>query len=305
MTRAVLALAVVAALAAPARAQDDVIWVRVHQGDTLDLLAAEYYGDRAQAVWIATANHLTHGRTVHGGDRIKIPIAREIVTAKGDTFESLAATYLGDAGRAEFLAEANAMSIEDSLAAGTILYIPLHVTHVAQAAESLAQVAQTYLGDARQAALLAKYNGLDKTLDKLDKGESIIVPALHVRVRASRLPALDDEAKARHDQQQHAEAAASDALPRAQAAWLRGDFAGVQAALAPVADQLDYLDTRSAVAVGLLLGKAHVAFGQTDAAVAAFAQVLNRRPRYELSAYAESPKVIAAWQKAGGRVAGG
>ena len=299
---AALALALLVALAAPARAQDDVIAYRVHQGDTLDLIAAEFYGDRAQAVWIAAANHLTHGRTVHGGDRIKIPIAREIVTARGDTFESLAASYLGDASRAEFLAEANAMSIEDSLAAGTILYVPLHVVHVAQAPESLAAVAQTYLGDARQAALLAKYNGVDKSLEK---GESIIVPALHVRVRASRLPPLDDEAKARRDQQQHAQAAAADALPRAQAAWLRGDFAGVQAALAPLADQLDYLDARTAVEAGMLLGKAHVAFGQTDAAVAAFGQVLNRRPRYELSPYAESPKVIAAWQKAGGRVAGG
>ena len=302
MRRAVIAAAVLVALVAPARAQDDAVAYRVKQGDSLELIAAEFYGDRSLAGWIAAENKLTHGRTVHGGDRIKVPIAREVVTAKGDTFESLATTYLGDASRAPFLAEANAMSIEDSLATGTTIVIPLHVTHVAQGTESLASVAQSYLGDARQAEMLARYNGLDKTT--LEKGETIVVANLHVRVRPSRLPALDADAKARRDAQHQAVADASEALPRAEAAWLQADFAGVKAALARVADEVDYLDTRSAVEIGLLLGRAHVAFGETDAAIAAFAQVLDRRPRYRLSPYADSPKVIAVWQKAGGHVEG-
>jgi hypothetical protein len=67
---------------------------------------------------------------------------------------------------------------------------------------------------------------------------------------------------------------------------------------------MHYLDVRTAVALGMLAGKAHVAFGEVDAAAAAFTQVLARKPRLTLGSYAESPKVIAAWQKAGGRVDG-
>jgi LysM repeat protein len=302
MTRAV-AVAIVLAYAASARAQpEDTITVRVHEKDTLELIAAELYGDRSEAVWLVTENKLAKGKQVHFGDRIKAPVSRTVVTAKGDTFETLAAAHLGDASRATYLAEANHMSIEDSLATGTELIIPLRVTHVAQATETLASIAQLYFGDAHQAALLQKYNGLDKT--SLEKGEQVIVLGLGVKVKPSRLPGLDGEAKARREHQQKTNAAAAEALPRARAAWLQGDFATVKAALAPLAEQVDYLDARTAVEIGLLLGKANVAFGEGEAATAAFTQVLTRRPRLALSPYAESPKVIEAWQKAGGHVEG-
>ncbi|HEY1558483.1 MAG TPA: LysM domain-containing protein [Kofleriaceae bacterium] len=297
------ALVVLLALVHVAHAQgEDAVAYRMKPGDTLELIAAEFYGDRAQTPWIAAENKLTHGKKPQPGDRIKVPITREIVTAKGDSFESLAATYLGDAGRAAFLADANSISIEDSLAVGTTLLVPVHVTYVAQAPESLAQVAQQFLGDAKQAELLRQYNNFEAGKSSIDKGEPILVPGPKVRVRAGKLPALDGEAKTRRDQQHAATAAAAAALPRAQAAWLRGDFAGVRAALGKLVEQMDYFDAKTAVELGVLLGRADVAFGDTEAAVAVFAQVLNRKPRHALEPYAESPKVIAAWQKAGGRV---
>jgi len=306
VTRAVTRAAILALLfvyAAPALAQpEEAVSYRVHESDTLELIAAEFYGDRSEAVWIAAANKLRKGKQVQHGDRIKVPVTREVVTNKGDTFETLATTYLGDASRASYLAEANGLSIEDSLATGTTLTIPLHVTHVAQGNETLASIAQQYLGDPKQGALLQKFNGLDKA--SLEKGDSIIVLGLGVHVKPSKMPPLDTDSKARREQQRKLVAAVGEALPRAKAAWLQGDFAAVKSALAPLAEQMDYLDTRTVVEVGVLLGKAHVAFGDSDAATAAFAQVLNRRPRYALAPYAESPKVIAAWQKAGGRVEG-
>jgi LysM repeat protein len=294
-------VAVLAAYAAPARAQgDDAVWYRVREGDTLELISAELYGDRAEATWIASENKLKKGKQVHAGDRIKVPVTREIVTSRGDTFESLAAAYLGDASRAPYLAEANSMSIEDGLATGTTVTIPLHVTHVASATETLASVAQLYLGDGKQAALLQKLNGLDKTT--LDKGDSVLVLGIGLRAKPGKLAAPDAEARARREHQKRSVAAVAAALPRARAAWYQGDFAAVKAVLAPLGDDLEYVDAHTAVDAALLLGKAHVAFGENDAAIAAFTQVLNRRPRYVLAAYAVSPKVIAAWQKAGGHV---
>ena len=302
--RQVLAIAVLAASALPAHAQnDDAVTYRVHEKDTLELIAAEFYGDRNAASWIAAENKLAKGKQVHSGDRLKVPVTREIVTSKGDTFETLAATYLGDASRAPLLADANAMSVDDSLATGTTLVVPVHVVHIAPASESLASIAQLYLGDPKQAALLQKLNGLDKAA--VEKGDSVVVIGVALHVKASKIPPLDAEAKSRRDEQHQVATTAADALPKAQAAWLTGDFAAVKGLLSPLAGKLDYLDTRTAIDVGLLLGKAHVAFGETDAAVAAFAGVVSRKPGFTLGAYAESPKVIAAWQKAGGHVEGG
>ena len=62
MKRALLALAVCALLAAPARADRDYLTYKVRPGDSLALLAAEYYGDRNHAVFIMVANKLDHPR---------------------------------------------------------------------------------------------------------------------------------------------------------------------------------------------------------------------------------------------------
>ena len=305
MTRA-LAILVVIAAAAPARAQHEpataVVGYRVRQGDSLELIAAEYYGDRRDAKLIAAENHMKKPRPLGPGERLRIPVTRRIVTSRGDTFESLAQTYLGDARRASYLADYNGMSTDASLPTGTLLEVPLHVTHVATEAESLAHVAEEYYGDAHQAELLLQYNNLDKP--SLEKGDSILVPVLAVHVRDSKLPPLDADARARRDKQHQVATDAAAALPRARGAWLAGDFAGVEAALAQLADETDYLDTPTAVEIGLLLGKAHCAFGETDKAVDAFKAVLDRSPRVTLSSYADSPKVLAAWKQAGGRVDG-
>jgi LysM repeat protein len=301
----VLALLLAAAPVAHADGETDTLTYRVRQGDTVELVAAELYGDKTAAMFVVTENKLLEGkpqrvRPIHAGERLRVPVAREIATAKGDTFESLAQTYLGDAKRAQFLADYNSLSIEDGLAAGTVIEIPPRVTHVAPWPESLAAIATAYFGDAKQADLLKRYNFLDRT--SIEKGESIVVPGL--RVHSTKVVPLDADGKDRHDKQKKAIADATDALPRARSAWMVGDFAGVLAVLAEVDGELDFLDAKTAVEVALLVGKAHVAFDDTDAAVAAFAQVLDRKPRYALGAYADSPKVLAAWRKAGGHVEG-
>ncbi len=304
------ALVVVAVLSAPVLAQVDAIDAvpyRVHQNDTLDLIAAEFYGDKTLSAFIVVENHLADAKTgrvraIHGGDRLKIPVTHEIATAKGDTLEALAQTHLGDARRAPFLAEFNSIAIDDSLAAGTVLTIPLHVTHVATSNESLAQISTTYFGDAKQADMLKRYNNLDRS--SIEKGDSIVVPNLHARVRAGKMPAMDADSKDRRDRQRKAQADIAEALPRARSSWLLGEFAQVKATLEHVADETDFLDAKTAIECAMLLGKAHIAFDERDAAAAAFARVLDRRPHYLLSAYTESPKVLEVWRKAGGHVEG-
>jgi LysM repeat protein len=299
----VKALAIICALSATAMAQEatsDVAY-RVKQGDTIELIAAEFYGDHARTVgFIAEENKLKAPYKVYPGERIKVPVTREIATAKGDTFESLAAQYLGDAKRAPFLAEVNHMQPGDPLATGTVIAIPFHVAYTAQAAESLGQISTELFGDAKQADAIRAYNGLDKP--SVDKGETVLVPVMHVRTRPEHTPTLDADSAQRHDAQKHALADAAMALPVARTAWLEGDFTRVRDVLGPVAKRFDYLDNATAIDLGVLLGKADVAFDDKEAATALFRDVLARSPGQTLSAYSESPKVLEAWRTAGGSV---
>lgn len=303
MIRGAIVAIVAVAVARPVRAQpaSEAINHRVRQGDSLELLAAEYYGDRNDAVFIVTENKLTKPFKIYPGERVRIPASRLIVTEANDSFDTLAGTYLGDARRGSFLADFNGLSWDDNdiIAGGTELEIPFHVIHTATAPESLAAISTAFYGDAKQADVLRAYNFLDKT--ELDKGESIIVPALHVHVRAAKLPPIDAEAKARRDRQRAAATAAARALPKAHTAWVRGDFAAVRAALSPIEPDLEYLDVPTAVDVGLLAARADIAFDDSEHALALFKRVYERRRQLALSAYRESPKVIAAWNRSAAR----
>lgn len=295
-----LALAVLLVLGGIALAQPTMTQTyRVKQRDTLDVIAAEYYGERAHAVFIVAENKIKNGRVLPG-QRLRVPVTKEITTGKGETFASLAATHLGDERRAGFLADYNNMPVDESLATGTAVTIPFHVAHTAETNESLAQVSARYFGDGKQADVIRLYNFLER--NTLEKGESIVVPVLAVRVRASRLPPLDTESKDRRRQVAKIAEATSTALPAARAAWLQGDFAHVRQVLEPFGDQLEYMDSATATAVGMLLGKAQLAFDNIDGAIAAFEQVRERKKDHKVTAYSESPKVIAAWKQAGGLV---
>lgn len=303
-TAALAAVAVIATsplrVALAQDAPSNAIVHRVRQGDSLELIAAEVYGDRARAAFIIAENKLARTRPLRPGERLRIPMLREVATSPGDTFESLAGIYLGSTRRAPFLAEFNGIPVDDSLAAGTVITIPLTVVHTAPTTESLAEVARSYFGDTRQAEMLRRYNFLDKRV--LDKNESLIVPAYQVRFASARQPALDPGSKTRRDHRRDAAAKAARALPAAQQAWKVGDYTGVEAALGDLERDLDYLDAADAAEIGVLLGATRVAHGASERALATFKRVIDRQPHHALRAYDWSPKLLAVWRNAGGQV---
>jgi LysM repeat protein len=305
LVTAVTAATMVAVVTGPrvAHAQDatnNARLYRVKQGDSLELIAAEFYGDRTKAVFIMVENKLTHARPLKPGERLRIPVNREITTSPGDTFESLASAYLGNARRATFLADFNGIPQDDSLPAGTPIAIPFTITHTAAATESLADIARAYFGDGKNADMLRRYNFLEKT--SLEKGESLIVPVNQVRLSAAKMPTLDADAKARRDHRRESSARVAKALPAARQAWKDGDFAGVKGALAQLEPDLDYLDVNDAVEVGVLLGAAHVAYDDAELATASFKRAIDRQSQHVLRRYEYSPKILEIWQKAGGQV---
>ena len=280
----------------------DTLAYRARKGDTLSLIADEFYGDRTKAIFIMVANKITHARPLKAGERLRIPVSRQITTAPGDTFRTLATTLLGDERRGPFLAEFNGMRAEDRLASGTALSIPFTVTHTAQATESIASIAAAYFGDSRNAAMLRAYNFLDR--DAIDKGTPLIVPVVNVRLQAAKMPALDAESRARRERQQLAQGRAAQALPAARQAMRAGEFGAVRAALAEVELDIDYLVVDQAVEVGILLGSLHLAAGDTRPALEWFKRVRERAPDHRLSPYQHAPKIVALWKDAGGSVEG-
>src|SRR5262249_13768701 len=85
--RAAIIIAALVMASIPARAgSDDTVTHVVQAGDTLELLAAEYYGDRGDSLFIMAANKMLHPRPLKKGERIRVPVSREITTSVGDTF---------------------------------------------------------------------------------------------------------------------------------------------------------------------------------------------------------------------------
>ncbi|MGH9886023.1 MAG: LysM peptidoglycan-binding domain-containing protein, partial [bacterium] len=255
----VLAIAMLGGLRV-AHAQElpnDTVVHRVRQGDSLELIAAEFYGDRTKAVFIMVANRMTHVRPLRPGERLRVPISREVATSPGDTFESLAASYLGSARRGPFLASFNGLSSDDGLPAGTVIMIPFTIAHTAGSVESVSDIAKAYFGDGKNTEMLRRYNFLDRAA--IEKGEVLLVPVYTVRLTPAKAPPLDTESRARREHRREAVGRAAKALPAARQTWRDGDFAAVKAALAPLDNDLDYLDSSDAVEIGVLLGSAYVA----------------------------------------------
>jgi hypothetical protein len=242
-------------------------------------------------------NKLERARPLRPGERLRIPINREITTSPGDTFETLAGTYLGNARRGVFLAEFNNMSPEDRLPAGTQLQVPFTVTHTADGRESLASISATYFHDSKRGELLQRYNFLEKSV--LEKGDSIAVPVNHVRLQAAKMPPVDAESKKRRAARHDAAQRAASALPRAWQAWRAGEYPRIATLLVEL--DPDYLDTAEAVDLGLLRGLAHVAAGKVELAKEAFKAVRARDEAHVLRRFDYSPKIVELWEEVGGQ----
>ena len=267
---------------------------RVRKGDTLELLAAEYYGNRIHKIYIMVENGLDHERALKPGERLRIPVSERITTAVGDTLEALAESYLGSASRAKYLAEFNNLEEDTTLALGQEILIPLRVSYRAKGNEKLRDVALGLFANAKQATLLRDYNGLES--DDLQPGQVIIVPVPKLEVQVSKRKPADADSAARAGKRAQMTRQAQEALPTARAAWQAGEFTLVKHHLTKL--DIDYLDTDLASRVGILLGATYIAFDDEDSALALFARVLSRAPELTLDPREHSPKVRKAWERA-------
>lgn len=267
---------------------------RVRKGDTLELLAAEYYGNRVHKIYIMVENGLDHDKPLKRGQRLRIPVSQRITTSAGDTLAALAETHLGSVKRTGYLAEFNHLEASSTLALGQVVTVPMRVNYRAKGNEKLRDIALGLFADAKQAKLLRSFNMLDT--DELRPGQVISVPVPKVQLQASKYRPTDAVASARATERLDMIEKAQQALPKARIAWRSGDFEEAKHQLTPI--NIDYLDTDLATKAGLLLGSAYLAYDDEDSALAVFGKVLRRNPELVLSAKEHSPKVRAVWNRA-------
>lgn len=267
---------------------------KVRKGDTLELLAAEYYGNRVHKIYIMVENQLDHVRPLKLGEFLRIPISEQITVAKGDTLAGLSETYLGDAKKVAYLADANGLTTESSLALGQEVTVPMQVRYRAKGEEKLHDIALGLFADAKLASLLEKYNKLQSSV--LSPGQIIYVPVPKVRIQASKRRPQDADAKARIAQRKKMKASALQVLPGARAAWRTGDYGVAKREL--IALDTDYLDAKLAAEISVLLGAVYIAFDDEDSALASFSESLDRLPSLKLAPEQYSPKILKVWELA-------
>jgi LysM repeat protein len=263
-------------------------------------------------VFILETNGLQRDKAIRPGQRVRIPTAFHYRVRHGDTLESLAKRFLDDRRRAPFLAEFSGLHTGDKLREGQDLLVPFQHVHRTSAPESLQSVARLFYGDASKAKMLARYNF--RSAPMLAKGERILVPIAHVKIRSVRLkqvavrpsgrtkeppaPALAP-APPKEAQQREAELAArvGKQLSIAEKAYKDGSYSDVPAVLDKVLTQEDPSEQQLAD-IFRLKAFAYVALGLDDLAVKAFREVLARDPSVSLDAATVSPKIRSALQRA-------
>jgi LysM repeat protein len=282
-------------------------------GDTPESVAADYYGNRSLALFISEGNGIKDGK-LRPGQRVRIPTAFKYRLRKGDTLEALAQRFLDDKRRATFLAQTNGLKLSDKLREGQELLIPFQHMHTANAPESLQSVARAFYGDPARAKMLADFNF--RSAPMLAKGEKLLVPIAHVRIRAVRLApplpqrpgvkvtmpepptvvaaANPEEAKRQEDA---LAARVKTQLQAAERAYTDGDYQDVPAQLDKLLAAEEPSEAQLAE-IFRLKAYAYVALGMEELAHSAFREVLERKPDLKLDEATVSPKIRAALERA-------
>jgi len=319
MTRALAIALTLWAIVSTAQAR--MIVYSAKNGDTAESIAADYYGNRSLASFIVEGNNLPRDARLHAGQKVRIPTAFHYRVRRGDTLEALGGKFLDDKRRGVLLAWFNPIRGSDRLREGQDLIIPFQHIHHAEAPESLTSVARNFYGDPGKAKLLQDYNF--RASPMLAKGERIILPIAHVRVRSVHLqqlqapPTVASKKPRREPREREetaptlaaapdkeAEAREAELAQKVSALLLTAEKAYKEGAYEAVPAQLDKLlaaeDPSEAQLAEIFRLKAfaYVALGMDELAVSSFREVLARKPDLALDEATVSPKIRSALDRA-------
>jgi|RhiMethySRZTD1v2_1073278.scaffolds.fasta_scaffold24420_7 LysM repeat protein len=144
-------------LGASARAAGTPETYSVRTGDTASSIAAAHYGDPRLGSLLLAYNERP-ASAVRQGEKLAIPRCRTHRAAKGETWSSLADSWLGRSSFGSILAELNGASAERALRPGERLVIPIVLEHKLASKDSLSSLAARFYGDPRKARILQGFN---------------------------------------------------------------------------------------------------------------------------------------------------
>lgn len=265
-------------------------------GDTLAGIAQRIYGRVDYEGLLVTANGLdAHGGIpIAPGMRLEIPVLAHRRVARGDTWPALATILLGSPDRAPLLAFSNEGKSWQAPTENAEIIIPYNLRFVATGGETLAEVAERFLGDKRRAVMLAAYNALDNV--PLTAGRVVLVPLTQLPLttvgeQLARQAAEVWTAPGGEVRTQQAAAAAE--LPVLLAEVRGGRYAdAVARGVALLSGSALTTPQRASVQRQLL--EAYAALGATGRAADACREWQRAAPRARLSPVELSPKLLAA-----------
>ncbi len=147
---------------------------RIVPGDTGASLAEKMYGSPTWESTLRAVNHLAPDEPLTPGQRIELPSSETYRARPGDTWPDIAARILGDAKRAELLADANDTMPWLPPELGQDVIIPFGMHYLVQPGDSLVGVAFRFLGDRERALTIDRYNHLEGKA--LQPGQIVDIP---------------------------------------------------------------------------------------------------------------------------------
>lgn len=268
----------------------------VQPGDTLAAVAERYYGRIQYERILVAANRLdlAGGTPLMPGMHLLIPTVTHLITSKGETWANLAQRYLGSSQRSDVLSLANGSSPWLTPEEGTRVLIPYNLAVLLTTEETIVSIAQKYLGDAKQAWTLTRYNNLKQ--GQLARGTVILVPLTDLELTESVRASLADPERVALDvssNERKLQRKISSEIPALIADIRAGRYVdAVARGNRFIASGLLTVPQHSLVLRQLL--EAYVALDATGAAAAACAEWRKLEPSTKLDPTQFSPKILAA-----------
>lgn len=262
----------------------------VRPGETLDSLAAHYYGSAALGQMLGSYNELEG--ELEPGTPLRLPSGRDYTVRAGDSWALLAKRQLGDSSLAGTLAELNGSSLEGPLRIGRQLAIPVLVEYVVAPGDSFARIARHFYGGPARAGFLQRFNEIESA-KRLRVGSRLRVPltlpldAVSPRAAESApLPATPVRAELREGMRAYMEGSYDTALERLES--LR-------------AEVLEGGSPEERRQLLRHLAFAYVAYDRPEDACAAYRELLGVEPRPRLDPDQVSPKIRRVLASCSGR----
>ncbi len=292
-----LAWVVASAVVAAAPSAEAFVHV-VQPGQTLAQIATQLYGDASKAAILAEANGLTTVQALlPPGSVLIVPAPQWVRVEARDSWESLAARYLGDDRRGPQLAAWNGVGrARRPPEPGAVIRIPFVLRHVVGREESWETIAARLVGDRHQERLLTAFNR--PASRRPAEGEVVLVPLIDLQLSATgreaeaRERARQPDARATENQQQ-----AASQLRTIESLFRDGRYAELIAQTSRLLGLAD-LTGNQIVTLQKMLAFGYVALGEDALALGAFGEALRRQPDLDLNPITTSPKILRVFRQA-------